>query len=147
VDDTTTAVQQFIANRDRSANGFLITLDNAGQPVIRQVGIFVEGWAPQTYVGASSLSARHLRRNPLGTYLWVQREPGGRAKNAWMRGQFEIVDDADEMAAFFERRAAVTGIRGAVRAAGEGVVLRMTPALVRAEGFLEGNAPFFVRQF
>ncbi|GIW11251.1 MAG: hypothetical protein KatS3mg061_2308 [Dehalococcoidia bacterium] len=65
-----------------------------------------------------------------------------------MQGVCQIIDDPEEVQAFFKRREAVTGV-GDNHPNEEWVrlLLRTTPQLVRAEGFLGPNKPVLIRDF
>jgi hypothetical protein len=140
------AIRAFISQRPPAVNAFLITVGRTGEPYLRQVATFVEGWTIQTVSNATNLKVRHLRQNPLATYLWVQQRPQFGAKNVWVRGSAEIVSDPAEVQAFLERRAAATGTP--VPAADfPRVVIRVVPTFLRAEGFANGPRPDIFRDF
>ena len=147
-EEATAAVRAFIgADPQQGRNAFFISLDHAGNPSIRQVSTFIEGWTVWTVSQAKSLKLKHLRRDPRGQYLWVEDQPVRRRKNVWMRGEVAIVEDPEEVAAFMERRARTLGVRAPERD-WHRVLLCFQPTYLRAEGFLgeeAGNTPVILR--
>lgn len=147
-DEAIAAIRAFIgAEPLQGRNAFFVSLDRQGNPSIRQISTYVEGWTVWTVSQAGSLKVKHLRRDPRGQYLWVEDQPVRRRKNVWMRGSVTIVEDQDEVAAFMERRAKALGFRVPERD-WHRVVLRFQPEYLRAEGFLgeeAGNAPVILR--
>jgi hypothetical protein len=147
-DEAIAAVRAFIgAEPQQGRNAFFISLDREGNPSIRQISTFIEGWTVWTVSQATSLKVSHLRRDPRGQYLWVEDQPGRRRKNVWMRGEVTIVEDQDDVAAFMERRARTLGFRVPERD-WHRVLLRFQPTYLRAEGFLgeqAGNTPVILR--
>jgi general stress protein 26 len=129
---------------------FLITLRKDGRPHCRPVSAFVEGWTVGTISQGEHLKNQHIRNNPVVGYLWVELcpEPGRWLRSVWMQGVCQIIDDPEEVQAFFKRREAVAGVgdnhpnEDWVR-----LLLRTTPQLVRAEGFLGPNKPVLIRDF
>ena len=143
-------VKAFIAGRNNYP-AYLITLRKDGRPHTRPVAAFVEGWTVGTISQGQHLKNQHIRNNPQVGYLWVERDSADkpRPKSVWLQGNCEIVDDPAEVEAFFARRAAIIGRPDAhpddeyVR-----LLLRTTPTLVRAEGFLEApTKPVLYRDF
>lgn len=148
-DQALAAVRAFIgAEPQQGRNAFFISLDSKGNPSIRQVSTFIEGWTVWTVSQAQSLKLKHLRRDPRGHYLWVDDQPERRRKNVWMRGMVSILDDHDAVAEFMERRARTLGFQ-APRRDWHRVVMRFEPHYLRAEGFLgdeAGNTPVILRR-
>ncbi|MCS7003341.1 MAG: pyridoxamine 5'-phosphate oxidase family protein, partial [Dehalococcoidia bacterium] len=127
-------LRQFISTPAPAVNTFLTTIKSDGSPYIRQVSAFVEGWRLGTISNADNLKVTHLRRNPVATYLFVQQQPQFGAKNIWLQGRVEIVDDEAGVQEFLQRRAAATG-RPVPQAEFKRVVIYTTPTFLRAEGF------------
>lgn len=148
-DDAVAAIRAFIgAEPQQGRNAFFISLDREGNPSIRQVSTFIEGWTVWTVSQAQSLKLKHLRRDPRGQYLWVDDQPARRRKNVWMRGAVSILDDQDAVAEFIERRARTLGFQAPPRD-WQRVVMRFEPHYLRAEGFLgdeAGNTPVILRR-
>lgn len=139
-------IHGFITQRAPAVNSFLITHRADGTPFLRQVSAFVEGWTVQTISNAAYLKVKHLRTNPNVTYLWVQQRPQFGARNVWLNGRAELVDDPGQVREFLERRAAATGAPAPV-ADFERVVIRVTPTFLRAEGFSGGPRSEVFRSF
>ncbi|MFN8535173.1 MAG: pyridoxamine 5'-phosphate oxidase family protein [Dehalococcoidia bacterium] len=130
--------------------GFLVTLRKDGRPHGRPVDTFVEGWTVGTISQGEHLKNAHIRNNPQVAYLWMESPPtrGGRLRCVWLQGVCQVVDDPEELAAFYRRREAATGV-GARHADEEWtrLLLVTTPSLVRAEGFLGPQKPAIYRDF
>lgn len=143
-------VLAFIQGRGAPHVAFLTTLRKDGRPHCRPVSTFVEGWTVGTISQDLHLKNRHIRNNPVVGYLWVEQcpPPGIRPKSVWMQGVCEIIEDPEEIAAFYRRREAATG-RGDTHADEEWnrLLLRTRPQLVRAEGFLGRLKPALYRTF
>jgi hypothetical protein len=114
------------------------------------VSAFVEGWTVGTISQGEHLKNQHIRNNPIVAYLWVEKcpEEDRWLKSVWMQGTCEIIEDEAEVQAFFDRREAATGV-GNNHPNDQWVklLLRTTPTLVRAEGFLGPNKPVLIRDF
>jgi hypothetical protein len=96
------------------------------------------------------LKNQHIRTNPIVAYLWVEQcpQPDVRAKSVWMQGRCEVVSDPAEIAAFYQRRAAAVGKPDShADEHWTRLLLRTTPQLVRAEGFLGQLKPALYRSF
>jgi general stress protein 26 len=143
-------VLDFIAGRGAPMFGFLITMRKDGRPHSRPVSTFVEGWTVGTISQDIHLKNQHIRNNPVVGYLWVEQcpNPGIRPKSVWMQGLCTIVEDDDEIDAFYERRAKATG-RGDRHSDEEWkrLLFVTTPQVVRAEGFLGRLKPALYRTF
>ncbi|MFN8535709.1 MAG: pyridoxamine 5'-phosphate oxidase family protein [Dehalococcoidia bacterium] len=143
-------VRTFIQHHSPGTAKFLLTHRKDGRSLCRPVSAFTEGWTVGTISQLEHLKNQHIRRNPEVGYLWVEMNPTGDSwlKTVWMNGVCEIVDDRDQIKDFYERRRAVTGFGDAhsdddwVR-----LLLRTTPTLVRAEGFLGRDTPALYRDF
>lgn len=144
------AVHAFIQQRSPAVESFLITLRKDGRPHCRPVSTFVEGWMVGTISQGEHLKNRHIRSNPQVGYLWVELCPpeGRRPRSVWMQGTCEVVDDSAEVQAFFKRREVVFGM-GDLHPDEDWrrLLLRTTPTLVRAEGFLGPRTPALYRDF
>jgi hypothetical protein len=143
------AVRAFIgAEPPQGRSAFIISLDARGNPSVRQVSTYIEGWTVWTVSQAGSLKVRHLRADPRASYLWVEDQPQRRRKNVWLRGRVTVVNAPEEVAAFLERRSRTLGFRVPERD-WQRVVLRFQPEYLRAEGFLgeeAGNTPVILRK-
>ena len=143
-------VKQFIQLRTPEVLIYFITLRKDGRPHGRPVAAFVEGWNVGTISQGEHLKNQHVRNNPEVAYLWVelQPRPGQRVRSVWMQGNCEIVEHNEEIKAFFERREKATG-RGDQHPEEEWkrLLLKTTPKLVRAEGFLGPLKPALYRTF
>jgi hypothetical protein len=143
-------VKAFIQGPSNGTAKYLITMRKDGRPHGRPVGAFVEGWTVGTISQGEHLKNQHIRNNPQVAYLWTELHPapGGRLRTVWMQGVCKIVDDPNEVEVFFQRRVAAGGLPD--RHPDEDwirLLLRTTPTLVRAEGFLGGNKPALYRDF
>jgi hypothetical protein len=85
------------------------------------VSTFVEDWTVGTISQSTHIKNLHIRRNPNVTYLWTELKPGEfrSAKNVWLQGRCDIVEDQEQVQRFIERRAAAYG-----QPAGESKYLR-----------------------
>ena len=54
-------IRAFISQRPPAVNAFLITVGRTGEPYLRQVATFLEGWTIQTVSNATNLKVKHLR--------------------------------------------------------------------------------------
>lgn len=143
-------VLAFIQGRARPMYAFLMTLRKDGRPDTRPVSTFVEGWTVGTVSQDLHLKNQHVRTNPVVGYLWADQCPqeGVRPKSVWMQGRCEIVEDAAEIASFYQRRAVALGRDDShVEETWTRLLRRTTPQLVRAEGFLGQLTPALYRSF
>ena len=143
-------VQAFIQGNLGKTIITLITLRKDGRPHARPVYAFVEGWTVGTMSQGEHLKNQHIRNNPEVGYLWTELHPaeGARPKMVWLQGNCEIVSDSDEIDAFFARRKAATGMGdNHPNDDWERLLLRTTPSIVRAEGFLGQLKPALYREF
>lgn len=143
-------VLEFIQQSGPNILAYLITLRKDGRPHGRPVSTFVEGWTVGTISQGEHLKNQHVRNNPEVAYLWVELmpRPGERVRSVWMQGTCEVVEDEKEVSAFFARREAARGVGD--RHPEEDwtrLLLRTTPTLVRAEGFLGPLKPALYRSF
>lgn len=147
-EDARGEIQEFIGRRFPDITCYMITLKKDGTPSIRQVSTFVEGWTVGTISQSTHIKNLHIRRNPNVTYLWTELKAGEfrSAKNVWLNGTCEIVEDQAEVQAFLERRAAAYG-----QPLGESkylrYLLRTTPTYLRAEGFTGPRRPVILTEF
>ncbi|MFN8532340.1 MAG: pyridoxamine 5'-phosphate oxidase family protein [Dehalococcoidia bacterium] len=143
-------VQAFIQGKGATFFAFMTTMRKDGRPHTRPVATFVEGWTVGTISQDLHLKNQHVRNNPVVGYLWVEQCPpeGIRPKNVWMQGLCEVIDDQAVISDFYQRRQAATG-HGDSHADEEWgrLLLRTTPQIVRAEGFLGRLKPALYRQF
>ena len=144
-------VLSFIGGPGTGAVKFLITLRKDGRPAARPVSAYVEGWTVGTISQKEHLKNLHIRNNREVGYLWTESNPeaGKWLRSVWMQGTCEIIEDQDEIADFYKRREAVTGM-GDAHAWDENwtrYLLKTTPTIVRAEGFLARSKPAIYRDF
>ncbi|GIW05556.1 MAG: hypothetical protein KatS3mg060_0361 [Dehalococcoidia bacterium] len=143
-------VKAFIQGRSGPMFAFLTTLRKDGRPHTRPVATFVEGWTVGTISQDLHLKNQHIRNNPIVGYLWVDQCPaaGVRPRSVWMQGVCEIVEDEAAIADFYRRREAATGKPDShADEDWKRLLLRTTPQLVRAEGFLGQLKPALYRDF
>ena len=143
-------VRAFISDWDRVAV-YLMTLRRDGRPLMRPVSAFVEGWTIQTVTQDVHLKTKQVRRNPIVAYLFTgleARERGNDPVSVYVQGVARLVEDAAEVEAFYERRAAATGRpRGHPGDSYTPSVIRTTPQYLRAEGFSGRRHPVIYRDF
>ena len=143
-DDKREEIRTFISTRPPAVHAFMTTLKKDGQPYIRQVSTFVEGWTINTVSRFTNLKMTHIRNNPLVTYMWVQSPSDYGAKNVWVQGEIEIVDDPAQVQAFLEHRASTQG-NPIPAVQYDRLYLKLQPKFLRAEGFLGRQTPIFMR--
>lgn len=147
-DEAISAIRAFIgADPQQGREAWFVSLDEQGNPSLRQISTFIEGWTVWTVSQSKSLKVKHLRADPRTSYLWVEDQPVRRRKNVWMRGTAKIVEDQDDVAAFMERRSQALNFRVPERD-WHRVVVRFEPEYLRAESFLcadAGNTPVILR--
>ena len=143
-------IRAFISDWDRVAT-YLLTIRRDGRPLMRPVSAFVEGWTIQTVTQNVHLKTRQVRRNPVVAYLFSgleARERGNDPVSVYVQGLAELVEDAAEVEAFYERRSAATGRpRGHPGDTYTPYVIRTTPQYLRAEGFTGRRHPVIYRDF
>ncbi len=116
-------------------NAFLTTIKRNGEPSTRQVSTFVEGWTIRTIGASAGLAIRHLRRNPVAAYLYVETCPStNRRRNVFLRGAVDLTNDPAAIHAFLERCAAATGWPIPTPRY-ERTLISFRPDYLRAEGF------------
>jgi hypothetical protein len=145
-------VHAFIAAYQQTPCYFM-TIRKNGRPVMRQVSAFVEGWTVGTITQDLHVKTSHVRSNPRVGYLWVDntnaRGLAWAPRNVWVEGNAELIEDPDEVGAFFARRVAAHN-HGDAHPADDGykrILIRTTPDYVRAEGFAEASRPVIFRSF
>ncbi|MFN8534534.1 MAG: pyridoxamine 5'-phosphate oxidase family protein [Dehalococcoidia bacterium] len=143
-------IKAWIADASPHTSKFLITLRKDGRPHARPVSAFVEGWTIGTISQGEHLKNQHVRNNPVVGYLWVEKNPaaGTWSKSVWVQGVAEVVEDEAEVQAFFDRREARTGMgNNHPDENWTKLLFRVTPTILRAEGFLGPNRPVLLRDF
>ncbi len=133
---------------------FMLTFRKDGLPRMRPVDAFLEGWTINTITQDKHVKTAHIRRNPVVGYLWVDRvgrRPGMEwaPKSVYVQGRAELIDDPDEVAAFFERRRKGIGVADAHPhdLTYRRILVKVTPEYLRAEGFAEASRPVILRDF
>lgn len=137
------------------ATCFLTTTQKDGTPSIRQVAAFVEdGWVTGTISDVHSPKNGHVARTPRVSYIWVKNRPAGgpfsSSDQITLQGNAEVITDLEEVNAFLKRRSDFHGSPfRPVTAEAPRYLIRVTPTLLRSEGFVEGvpNAVIVARQF
>lgn len=148
------SIHEFISQYHKGTLSFLMTTRTNGLSVMRPVSTFVEGWTIQTISQHHHLKLTHVRRNPIVGYLFTDAEGEpynalGYTKNVWISGHCEIVENPDDIQAFFQRRAAATG-QGDAHPHDQSyrrVLMKTTPEYLRAEGFAEHQRPVIYKTF
>ena len=143
-------VKAFIAQFSTKISKYLITLRKDGSPHGRPVAAFVEGWTVGTISQGEHLKNTHIRNNPKVAYLFTELhpEPGAPLKTVFLSGTCEILDDRKVLNDFYKRRVAAGGTPdGHPEEDWVRLLLKTTPTLVRAEGFLGQNKPAVYRDF
>ena len=133
---------------------FFMTMRKDGRPLMRPVSVFVEGWQMETITQDIHLKTKHVQRNSTVGYLWVDKvaRPGAPdwiPKSVWINGTAEVIEDANEINRFFERRQNATGSHD-LHPTDHGyrrILIRTTPTYLRAEGFAEAARPVVIRDF
>jgi general stress protein 26 len=141
-------VMEFMTRPSSQVAKFLITLRKDGRPHSRPVAAFVEGWTIGTISQGEHLKNTHIRNNPIVGYQFVELhpEPGKPLKSVWVQGTCEVISDKATLDDFYARRtAAINMPDGHPDEDWERLLLKTTPTLVRAEGFLEFNKPAIYR--
>ncbi|ETX08825.1 MAG: hypothetical protein ETSY2_03080 [Candidatus Entotheonella gemina] len=148
------AIHGFISQYHRDTLSFLMTTRKNGLPMMRPVSTFVEGWTIQTISQHHQVKLTHVRNHPIVGYLFTDAEGEpyndlGYTKNVWIAGRCEIVEEPDEIQAFFQRRLAATGIGDAHPhdQSYRRVLMKTTPEYLRAEGFAEQQRPVIYKTF
>ncbi|MFN8535155.1 MAG: pyridoxamine 5'-phosphate oxidase family protein [Dehalococcoidia bacterium] len=147
VDPIIREIQAFMQKRHPEVTAFLVTTKRDGRPFIRQVNAFVDGWTVTSLSPPEGLKISQIRRNPAAAFLWVQQFPDRLARNVWVQGDVEIVEDRAEIDAFLDRRQRVWGQRFTKPPAVETVLLRLQPTFLRSEHFRENPREFMMREF
>lgn len=127
---------------------FMTTIRKDGRPSSRQVGSFITEWSVETATQPWHVKNLHIRRNPIVTYLWVELIPGEfrMARNVFLQGTCEIIEDQDILKDFDRRRYERTG-RTNSSAGHDRWLLRTTPVYLRAEGFTGPRRPVILTDF
>jgi len=143
------AVLEFISDPDRHM-AYLMTRRRDGREVMRPVATFVENWTVGTMTQDLQPKTEHVRRDPIVGYLWVGREsrpesPSGRwnPNVVWMQGRAELVEDQDEVNAFYARREKARGQGRGHPPEDTLYLIRVHPEYVRAEGWAGQHAIVF----
>ena len=149
-------IHAFISGERGATACFLTTLRRDGRPLTRPVNAMVTDWSVETVTQDIQHKTRHVRRNPVVSYLWVSAEgrPGFGAwapRSVFLEGRARLLEDPADVEDFFARRVASGG-----RPEGEAhrgdpdyrrFLIRTRPAYVRAEGFAELSRPAVLRDF
>ena len=121
---------------------YLMTRRRDGREVMRPVATFVEDWIVGTITQDIQPKSEHVRRDPIVGYLWVGRENrSDRIRDrwnppvVWMQGRAELVEDQEEVSAFYERRVRATGGGRGHPPEDTLYLIKVTPEYVRAEGW------------
>jgi general stress protein 26 len=145
-------IHDFIAQYQKIPS-FMMTYRKDGRPIMRPVSTFVEGWTIGTITQDLHPKTQHIRRNPVVGYLWVDTKPRNGIpfgpKNVWVQGRAELIEDPDEVQAFFQRRLAAHnhGDAHPTDPNFQRILVRVTPEYLRAEGFAEFSRPVIIRDF
>jgi hypothetical protein len=144
-------ILDFISGFNRISS-FLLTFRKDGSPIMRPVSTFVENWMVGTITQDLHVKTQHVRNDPRIGYLWVGEGRNGMEwarKHVWLEGRSQLIEDPDDVEAFFQRRKAATG-QGDVHVNDPNfkrLLIRTTPKYLRAEGFAGGVAPVIYRSF
>lgn len=148
------AIHDFISQYHKGTLSFLMTTRRNGLPMMRPVSTFVEGWTIQTISQHHHVKLTHVRNHPIVGYLFTDAEgepynDTGYTKNVWIAGRCEIVEEPDEIQAFFERRATATGIGDAHPhdQSYRRVLMKTTPEYLRAKGLAAHQRPVIYNTF
>ncbi len=142
------AIKEFINQRLPNVACFMTTLRKDGRPAIRQVGSFITGWTVETATQPWHVKNKHIRRNPLVTYLWVELHEAEHrmVRNVMLQGECQIIESAEAVKDFDERRRQALG-RNVGASDHERWLLRTHPTYLRAEGFTGPRRPVILTAF
>lgn len=142
------AILAFMQGREGPTANYLITLRRDGRPHSRPVLVFVQNWIVETMGQGEHLKTAHVRNNQEVGYLITERfgDPTVRPRNVWVQGTCELIEDKEAIADFYRRRKEDTGV-GDVSPESDytRILMRTTPSLIRAEGFLGPFKPVLFR--
>ena len=142
------AILAFMQGRDGPVATYLITLRRDERPPSRPVLAFVQNWNIETMGQTEHLKTFHVRNNREVGYLMTERfgDPLVRPRNVWVQGTCELIEDPESIADFFHRCKAVTGSGDPFEGSEyTRILMRTTPTLIRAEGFLGPFEPVIFR--
>ena len=150
MDATMSTIWDFITKPNQNLTRFMITVNKAGAPYVRQVSCFVEPGFVMGTIGRlpSDLKMVHLKNNPAVTMMWVElgrtAAAGGAgqgvARNVCIEGRAELVTNLNDVNAFLRRRSTAQGAGDVVPPSDyDRYLMKIKPVLLRAEGFVGSN--------
>ncbi|PZC41026.1 MAG: General stress protein 26 [Chloroflexi bacterium] len=147
-------IREFISKYHSTTLSYFLTIRKNGQPVMRPVSTFVEGWDIYTISQHHQVKVQHVKNNANVGYLFTDNEgdaymPLGYTKNVWVSGICEIITDQSEIEEFFIRREKGTGQGDAHPHDNTYTRLLFKTKLnyLRAEGFAEHARPIIYKHF
>jgi nitroimidazol reductase NimA-like FMN-containing flavoprotein (pyridoxamine 5'-phosphate oxidase superfamily) len=144
-------VLDFIKGKSGETFCAMITFRKNGSPMARPVSTFIyDGWHVGTISQGEHVKNQHVRNNPIVAYQWVElnSQSGVRLRSVFLQGRCELISDPATVQEFFRLRQAETGQGDAhPEDDWQRLLMRVTPEVVRAEGFLGPLTPAIYRTF
>ena len=132
------AIHSFMTDWDNVAK-YLLTYRKNGQPRMRPVNAYMNGWYVQSVTQDLHLKTTHIRNNENVAYLFsgmTPRERGNDPVNIFIEGTAELIEDQEQVFQFLDWRESVT--KTGLNTPGDDYtpfVIQVRPRYIRVEGF------------
>ena len=144
------AIHSFMSDWDDVAK-YLLTYRKNGQPRMRPVNAYMNGWYIQSVTQNIHLKTAHIRNNDNVAYLFSgmsPRERGNDPINVFIEGSAELIEDQEQVFAFLDWRESITNT--GLNTPGDDYVpyvIQVRPRYIRVEGFSGRRRPVIFRDF
>ncbi|MAX11103.1 MAG: hypothetical protein CL710_01970 [Chloroflexi bacterium] len=144
------AIHTFMTDWDDVAK-YLLTYRKNGQPRMRPVNAYMNGWYIQSVTQNIHLKTAHIKNNDNVAYLFSgmsPRERGNDPINVFIEGTAELIEDQEQVFEFLEWRESITNT--GLNTPGDDYVpyvIQVRPRYIRVEGFSGRRHPVIFRDF
>ena len=143
-------IHEFMSDWNNVAK-YLLTYRKNGQPRMRPVNAYMNGWYIQSVTQNIHIKTAHIRNNENVAYLFsgmIPRERGNDPVNIFIEGTAELIEKQETVFQFLEWRENITGT--GLNTPGDDYtpfVIQVRPRYIRIEGFSGRRHPIILRDF